>query len=273
MAALGFTAANNEFPDIQLNNPYTAYRYLEELDTKNKLGTFPDKEKFLKHIGSVNIENKTGATMLSHAITDKNINIVKWLCFHGADVRKRYKSISCSYFCYALMGEEREAIADTLLDYGADPDEEYEETTALHLAVTKGYYSIVKKILEKSKKHINTPNKTTHWTPLYTAVTGDKPIARDMVDLLITNGADMYNKAGDKKPFDAAVRYEKIDIVKYFIDHDYKVELFELNDIQKILDDAQKKELVREDLITIQQLCEAAFNKSGTGDKAVEPST
>ena len=270
-AVLGFGSASDEFPEIKLHDPYTVYHYLENLSDKGKLDTFAYKEKFLKHIGSVNIEGKNNSTVLNYSITANKPNIVKWLCQHGADVNKKSLS-SMPYLYFALLSKTTMPIADILLDYNADPDIECAGETPLHLAIRNEFYDVTKRLLEKSKKHINTPDETTKWTPLYVAITNSN-YSIDIIEFLIKNGADMMSVGTDKKPFEAAVRDEKFDVIQCFIDHGFKITASEQELVQNYVAKAEKEDMLTSTLVKIQKLCQDAFDKSDAGDTVVVPSS
>lgn len=241
LTAFGLTSTpSNKFPEVKVSDPRTAYEYLKKVERERKLENFSEKEAFLNHIGSVNIEDGQKNTMLSYAIVDatkdgSNEYIVKWLCYHGADVNKKGTCLKFSPLHYSLLNNQ-ETIASILLDYGADPNEKLEDTTLLHYAIDKGFYVIVKKFFEKSIKHIISGNE---------------------VNAL----------------FETSIRHEQINTIKLFIESGFVITDAHLHYINDHVDKCSQKDVVTEKLYAIQKLCQESFSKSGAGDTIAQPSS
>lgn len=241
LTALGLNSASpNKFSEVKVSEPRTAYEYLKKVERERKLENFSEKEAFLNHIGSVNIEDGQKNTMLSYAIVDatkdgSNEYIVKWLCHKGADVNKKGTYLKFSPLHYSLLNNQ-ETIASILLDYGANQNEELEGTTLLHYAIDKGFYVVVKKILKKSIKHM---------------------VSEDKINRL----------------FETVILHEQINTIKLFIESGFVITDAHLQYINGHINKCSQEDAVTENLHAIQKLCQEAVNKSGAGDTVAQPSS
>lgn len=174
---------------------------------------------------------------INSAIYDDDIDTVKLLMNHGADINKSTE-YSPSAVCTAIKNDRIE-ILDYLLDNSGDVDLKDPSTkyTPLFYSVVFGNVDTTKSLLE----HGADPNIQIGETPLYRSLLSGK---KDIMELLLKYHADpnIPNRFGNTSLV-PAVEYGDLDTVKKLIKHGAKVDV-KNNRGKSLLDYAKDKEII-----------------------------
>jgi ankyrin repeat protein len=145
------------------------------------------------HPELVDEKDKLGQTPLIVAVNHNKIEIAELLLANGANVNARGPHMQTPLIL-AMSVYNHDKMVRLLLAKGADVNLEDERSmTAVVYAVTKGQLEDVKVLLANDADI----NFVSGETPLFLAVMG---MRRDMVELLLANGADPNQKVGGVTP-------------------------------------------------------------------------
>ena len=146
--------------------------------------------KFLISRGAdIDAKGKTEQTPLHLAAYEGQIEIVKLLLENGANPNILDEDDESPLHLAIKSRHNNEKVVKLLIDHGSDINADEASNTVLHLAVKKGYFEVVKYLLEKGA---NISSFNEDWeTPLELAISG-KDI--ETIKILIDYGADFKTK-------------------------------------------------------------------------------
>jgi ankyrin repeat protein len=186
------------------------------LDAADIPGATPVLKLLVEHGANLNY-SKSGFTVLMAASRAGNLNAVRYLIDHGADVRARTKSGYTALFA-ALSWPGNAAVVQTLLEHSADANAEVATSTPAHdlytpvlLAALHGDAGSLERLLAKGG-NLNRQGGDFGRTPLIAAATtGSEATVR----LLLRAGADVNVKdALGNSPLQWARRRGETSIVR-----------------------------------------------------------
>ena len=143
----------------------------------------PDEVEKLIASGADIHDYNGGRTALYYAVLSNNLETVRVLLDHGADVNARVKGVNGGFNDFSgttplLIAAQRHfsAIANALLDYGADVRvADNSGLTALHYAAKRGDAALAQRLIDKGAD-INAKDKWKHVPEYYAQLNNHRAV-------------------------------------------------------------------------------------------------
>ena len=183
-----------------------------------------------RHGAAVDVRGEEGRTPLYSASASEQVDIMRWLLHHGADVGVRRQGYMCWTSLHTAAANSRLVAVQVLLDHNADVNARNEKgNTPLYEALCFKPEEMITDVVRLLLEHGADPNArgrdggSPESTPLHRASSeGWVKVAR----LLLSHGANVDEKdAEGRTPFQVASpkRYlERLEMTKLLSDHGTK---------------------------------------------------
>jgi ankyrin repeat protein len=151
-----------------------------------------------------------------HAAADRgNVNVIRCLLTHGANVNQTLRGTNISSLYQAVVGNRHQSVV-VLIEGGADVNlASSMGATPLRVAVERRYVDLVKLLIANKKTDINFADKEG-CTPVFAA--SEKGYS-DVLTLLLKQGASVkLNKEGGVTPLHAAAYHGQAEAAKLLIE-------------------------------------------------------
>ncbi len=193
---------------------------IDYLILASKYGDIELIEYFLNKKIDINIKNKAGISMLWSALSNGQMDMVRFLMQNNANALLD----NDKPLIFEALFYEDEELANFFIEIGVDVNIKKEDgQTALHEASWRGWIKIAEKLIDKGAD-INAIIESDFYkgyTPIKFAIEYDHI---DMVKLLISKGFDKYYKDIDgKNLLHCASEYGNTEICNYLIESDINV--------------------------------------------------
>lgn len=169
----------------------------------------------LEKNADVNYVGDGSHSALIEAAKSNNIEIIKLLLDHKADIEKKEEAGSTGWQRTALQVAVCYNKKDTvklLIEHGANLNvSDQEGWTAMWTAAHYGYAEIVR-LLAEAKAVLDSRCNESEWTPLHVAY--DQP---DVVRILLEHGADVNKDSQSGTPLGLAVQHNQHEVVKLIL--------------------------------------------------------
>ena len=215
-----FLIKNEADVNIQDLNGFTPIHYAARA-YKGLTNHFAIAYILIENGADVDSKNKDGLTPLYFASHNGNLELVKFLIKHMADVNQSCGGLEMTPLHVASV-KGKDGVVKYLLENGAEVDaKEKNGCTPLWLASSLGHLESVKYLIE-FKAEVNMKCTMNNYLPLHIAAQKDHI---EIVKCLVENRAniDEENKHG-KSPLYLAIEFGKQNIVKYLTETKNKSE-------------------------------------------------
>lgn len=187
-----------------------------DIETVNILLKYVEKDQINSFSSCLDIYRCPKYTPLSAACQAGNIDVVRKLLEHGADVNLQAAKIATPLVTACREGHIE--VVSLLIEYGADLNLQDNESLIGHTPLTAAcegkHFSVVEKLLEAGA-NVNEHN-IMYIYPLTLACKGDH-IDMCLIDMLLSKGANVNPDVADFTPLICASRSGNLDLVKKLI--------------------------------------------------------